>query len=77
MYNAIAFILGLFTGLILSVLIYIILRKTNSYVGIMKIIREEDKLVYSLELHEDPIVLEGMNEIIFKVESSDKSSNRE
>jgi len=42
----------------------------------MKIIREDDKVIYSLELHEDPVMLEYKKEVVFKVETSDESSNR-
>jgi hypothetical protein len=52
-------------------------RKNRSYSGVMKILREENKLVYSLELQEDPLMLEYKSEVVFKVETSDKSSNRE
>jgi ABC-type lipoprotein release transport system permease subunit len=71
--------IGLFIGLIGSVIGIIIgltLRKTAEYVGVMKVIREDDRVLYSLELKEDPTILESMNEVIFKVESSDESSDR-
>ena len=77
MYIAIAFILGIFIGTIAGIFTHMIFRKIRSYDGVMKIIREEDKIVYSLELREHPVVLANMSEVVFKVESSDKSSNRE
>lgn len=49
----------------------IIFRRNRSYSGVMKVIRDEDKVLYSLELNEDPIYLEHMPEIVFKVETSD------
>lgn len=73
----IAGIVGSFIGAIIGFFICLSLGKIRSYAGIMKIIRDEDKLVYSLELTEDPIMLQSKNEITFKVETSDESSNRE
>jgi hypothetical protein len=51
-------------------------RKMRSYAGIMKITREDNKVLYSLELHEDPVMLQHASEIVFKVETSDESSDR-
>lgn len=51
-------------------------RKTKSYSGTMKIIRDENKVLYSLELHEDPSMLEHQSEVVFKVDTSDQSSDR-
>lgn len=64
--------LAFFIGFIISSII----RNIKSYSGIIKIIPEEEKLIYSLELHEDPIMLQHMNEVVFKVETSDESSDR-
>ena len=72
----IGIVIGLFIGATIGFIICTMLRKMHSYAGVMKIIREDDKLVYSLELHEDPIMLEHVSEVIFKVETSDESSNR-
>lgn len=54
-----------------------IMRKTKSYSGTIKIIPNEDKLIYSLELNENPVMLQYMNEVIFKVDTSEESSDRE
>lgn len=72
----ISVVIGLFIGSAIGFIICSIFRKTRKYVGVMKIIREDEKLVYSLELLEDPIMLEYMSEVVFKVETSDESSNR-
>lgn len=64
---ALAFVLGF-----LLCFIY----RNKDYSGTMKVIRDENKVLYSLELHEDPIVLEEKSEVVFKVETSDQSSNR-
>lgn len=55
-----------------GILFYIGKKKQHS--GIIRVIPEEGKLIYSLELQEDPIILQDMKEVIFKVETSDESS---
>lgn len=67
MYILISGIIGLFIGFGIC----FISRKTRDYSGVIKVIREENKLIYSLELHEDPEKLEYMNEVVFKVATSD------
>lgn len=76
MYILIGIIIGLFIGILIGLIIGINLDMLKSYSGTMKIIREDNKLVYSLELHDDPMMLEHVSEVIFKVETSDQSSNR-
>lgn len=63
-------------GTVLGFILCTLFRRSSSYVGVMRIIREDEKLVYSLEMYEDPIMLEHVNEIVFKVETSNESSNR-
>jgi phosphate/sulfate permease len=46
-------------------------RRIKSYSGTMKVIRDENKVLYSLELSEDPSMLEQKSEVIFKVDTSD------
>ncbi len=46
----------------------------RSYSGTIIVIPSEDKLVYSLELDENPEKLQHMSEVTFKVEFSDESS---
>lgn len=53
-----------------------IIRKNKGYSGTMKVIRDENKVLYSLELSEDPIMLEHKSEVVFKVDTSDQSSDR-
>jgi len=48
----------------------IFLRNSRRYSGTIKITQEENKVLYSLELHEDPIVLQHVSEVVFKVETS-------
>lgn len=59
--------------LLMWVILFSIGRK-KTYSGTIKVIPSEGKLIYSLELEEDPIVLQNMREVIFKVETSDESS---
>lgn len=56
-------------GYVLSYL----LRRNKTYSGTIKVIRKPEGVLYSLELHEDPVMLEYMNEVVFKVENSDES----
>jgi hypothetical protein len=52
------------------------LRNARYYVGVIKVTREENRILYSLEFDEDPSELEKMNEVVFKVETSEESSDR-
>ena len=72
----IASIIGLSIGVMIGFIFCTLFRRVASYSGVMKIIKEDDRVLYSLELHEDPIMLEHVTEVIFKVETSDESSNR-
>jgi len=63
-----------------GVFIGFILRKwlvdRSGYDGDLLIIKDDNKIVYSLELHEDPETMEFKNELIFKVKPLEESSNR-
>lgn len=63
-----------------GVFIGFILRKwlvdRSGYDGDLLIIKDDDKIIYSLELHEDPEMMEFKNELIFKVKPLEESSNR-
>lgn len=48
----------------------------HEFDGVIKVLRDEDRLIYSLELHEDPAMLEHMNEVVFKVSPLMESSDR-
>jgi hypothetical protein len=65
-------VLGIFVGF--AFLFFV--GKYRGYSGVIKVIPEEGRLIYSLELHEDPIMLQHMREVVFKVETSDESSDR-
>lgn len=69
-------IIILFVGVMLGYALSMIFRHVSSYAGIMKITRTDEKLIYSLELKEDPALLEYTSEVVFKVETSDESSVR-
>lgn len=62
--------LAFFAGFMTSTMV----RKKRSNSGVIKIIPDEGKLIYSLELHDNPVMLQHMDEVVFKVESSDESS---
>lgn len=54
---------GLFAGYMLRQLVL----SMKSFDGVMRVIKDEDKTVYSLELHGDPNELAFKPEVIFKV----------
>jgi|KBSMisStaDraftv2_1062788.scaffolds.fasta_scaffold27891_4 hypothetical protein len=63
-----------------GVFIGFILRKwlvdRSGYDGDLLIIKDDDKIIYSLELHDDPEMMEFKNELIFKVKPLEESSDR-
>lgn len=65
-----AFYAGLFVGVIIQRW----LRYKTSYSGTMFVIKDEEKIVYSLELEEDPIEFQDRSEIFFKVETKEEAS---
>jgi hypothetical protein len=67
----ISVVLGLFIGIIIGFFICLWFSKKLDYSGTIKVIPDEGKLIYSLELHDDPASLQNMHEVIFKVETSD------
>jgi hypothetical protein len=66
------FYFGVFIGFILRKWIV----DRSGYDGDLLIIKDDDKIIYSLELHEDPEMMEFKNELIFKVKPLEESSNR-
>jgi hypothetical protein len=51
--------------------------RMTPYDGVMTMIHEEDKLVYSLEILEDIDELQFKDRIVFKVQTSEEVLNRE
>jgi hypothetical protein len=45
--------------------------------GVIYVIKGDEKLTYSLELEDDPEMLQFKKQVIFKVENSEDSGNRE
>lgn len=74
--TVISYILVASLGFILAWIFLFFIMKSRNYSGTMRVIRDEDKVLYSLELEEDPVMLEHRNEVIFKVQTSDQSSDR-
>jgi hypothetical protein len=58
---------GLLVGVISGFMLHHWLRSMQSFDGVMRVTRNEEKTVYSLELHEDPDMLAYKPEVIFKV----------
>ena len=74
LYLVIAFYVGLFIGLIMQRG----LARRRSYSGIMNVVKHPDKTVFTLDVHEDPVLLIDKDEVIFKVVTSEEDSpNRE
>lgn len=64
------FLLGFLLGYILRSKI----RALSGYDGIIKVIREDEKLTYSLELSDSPYDLQYKDEVVFQIETEDESS---
>lgn len=79
--EVVIFFLILFLGSIVGSLIATLLRwfigRNKRYSGTIRVIENDDKTVFSLELDDDPYTLRSKKEIIFKVDTSGKSSDRE
>jgi hypothetical protein len=58
---------GLLVGFIGGYLLRHWLLSMQAFDGVMRVTRNEEKTVYSLELHEDPDMLAFKPEVIFKV----------
>ena len=72
--TVLSYILVAASAAILAWVILFSVGRKKRYSGTMRVIRADDKLLYSLEVDEDPAVLEFQREVIFKVETSDESS---
>lgn len=57
----------LFGGICIGYAVRHWLAAMQSFDGVMRVTKSEEKTVYSLELHEDPDNLAFKNEVIFKV----------
>lgn len=66
------FYFGVFIGFVLRKWIV----DRSGYDGDLLIIKDDNKIIYSLELHEDPEMMEFKNELIFKVKPLEESSDR-
>ena len=62
-----------YLGFLLGLITQRWLASRRSYIGTIKVLREDEKIVYSLELDEDPIALQDRDEVIFKVTTSDEN----
>jgi hypothetical protein len=68
---------GCFVGTIVGIMVHAWVVSHQSFSGTMRVIRGEDKTVYSLELEEDPEMLAYKPEVIFRVITTEVDSNRE
>jgi hypothetical protein len=77
MYILVGFIC-LWVGILLGFIFKAFLtNKFEEYSGIMYIRKDEERIVYSLVLNEDPETLEFKDILIFKVETSEEDLVRE
>jgi hypothetical protein len=60
----------------LGFLLHYMLVRLRDYSGVIRITREQDKVVYSLELENDLEELEHVDTVTFRVENSDESFDR-
>ena len=72
--TTLSYILAVSLGFVLAFTILMVVGKRKSHSGTIRVIPQEGKLIYSLELDEDPVILQDMREVVFKVETSEESS---
>lgn len=72
LYLVIAFYAGIFAGFIL----FRWLGRKRSYSGIINVIRNPDKTLFSLELQEDPEMIAYQDEVVFKVVTKEYKDDR-
>lgn len=48
----------------------------RDYGGVITVTRDGDKLVYSLELQDDPVEIQYKKEVLFKVDTPEESPDR-
>jgi hypothetical protein len=60
----------------LGFLLHYTLVRLRDYSGVIRIIREQDKVVYSLELDDNLEQLEYVDTVTFRVENSEESFDR-
>lgn len=69
---------GLFyVGLLVGIGLQRWLASRRSHSGTITVLREDEKIVYSLELDEDPIAFQDRTEVIFRVRVSDENLDSE
>lgn len=65
-------VVGFIIVFCLGFFLRVVLGRLSSYSGTMHVLREEDKIVYRLELSEDPYDFIHRDEIVIKVETSEE-----
>lgn len=71
LYIVILAIIIFWLGVIIGFVLHMLMRRLHNYDGVINITRTENKLIYSLILDENPENLEFMDEVIFRVKTSD------
>jgi len=62
-------ILGIVAIFEAVVIVFLLVRKTTSYSGTIKVLNAPNGMTFSLELDQDPTELEQADQVIFKVVS--------
>jgi uncharacterized membrane-anchored protein YhcB (DUF1043 family) len=70
-------IFGLLVGVIVGVLIKTLLVRRQRSSGTIYVTHDEEKTLYSLELEEYPESIAFKKKVVFKVDASEDSLNRE
>ena len=70
-------LLAFLAGLILGVFIIGRLIRTREVDGIIVVKKEDEKIIYSLEITSDPELLQYAKLVLFKIQVSDDELNRE
>ena len=72
-----AFVVVFYVGGMVGYLLRNWAGKEHGYAGIIHVDKADDKLVYTLELTEDPEALQYNTQVLFKVETVEESLDRD
>lgn len=67
----------LYFGLVIGFLASELLRRNRTISGTIYVIRTDEKTLYSLELTEDPEMIEFKKKVVFKVDNSKDGLDRD
>jgi hypothetical protein len=67
----------LYFGLVIGFLVCELMRRNRTISGTIYVIRTDEKTLYSLELTEDPEMIEFKKKVVFKVDNSKDGLDRD